>query len=133
MSESKFPWRTLLFVSLAVNLLVIGAVAGAMGAGVRLQRQAPDVVVTRMAGPRAFLNALPEEMRPRMRQALAESWVETREARRAAAEARRQAYIAAASEPYDAARPRSVRAGARCRIRPRSPCSTIALSMRWAT
>jgi uncharacterized membrane protein len=37
MSESRFPWRTLLFISLAVNLLVIGAVAGAVVSGVRVR------------------------------------------------------------------------------------------------
>lgn len=104
---SRFPWRTLLFVSVALNLLVIGAVAGAFGAGVRLQREASETVVARMPGPRGFLRALPPETRRIMRRELADSWTESRDLRRAAAEARRQAFIAAASEPYDSERVRA--------------------------
>jgi uncharacterized membrane protein len=89
---SRFPWRTLLFLSVALNLLVIGAVAGAWSAGVRLQREVGDAVVTRMPGPRAFLAALPPE---------------TRQLRQAAQQARRDAFEAAATEPYDAERVRA--------------------------
>lgn len=104
MSERRFPWRTLLFCSVAVNLLIIGAVAGALGAGVRLQREAPGAVVDRMPGPRAFLRALPEEAREKMREELAGSWEQSRELRQAAIEARRDAFRAAYEEPYDVAR-----------------------------
>jgi uncharacterized membrane protein len=104
---SSFPLRTLLFVSVAINLLVIGAVAGAWGAGVRLQREADEAVVARMPGPRGFLRALPPETRAIMRRELADSWVESRELRRAANQARREAFIAAAAEPYDAERTRA--------------------------
>ena len=34
MSEGGFPWRTSLFVSVAINLLLIGAAVGAYGAGI---------------------------------------------------------------------------------------------------
>jgi uncharacterized membrane protein len=104
---SRFPWRTLLFLSVALNLLVIGAVAGAWGAGVRVQREIGDAVVARMPGPRAFLNALPPETREIMRGELAESWTESRELRRAALQARRDAFAAAATEPYDVERVRA--------------------------
>ncbi|HYD72464.1 MAG TPA: periplasmic heavy metal sensor [Candidatus Binatia bacterium] len=104
---SRFPWRTLLFLSVALNLLVIGAVAGAWGAGVRLQREVGDAVVARMPGPRAFLQALPAETREIMRGELADSWTESRELRRAALQARRDAFAAAAAEPYDAERVRA--------------------------
>lgn len=104
---SSFPWRTLLFVSLAVNLLVIGAVAGAYGAGVRLQRQNAEAVVERMPGPRAFLAALPPETRAKLRPHLVESWTQTRDARATALQARRDAFAAAAAEPYDAPRVRA--------------------------
>ena len=104
---SRFPWRTLLFLSVALNLLVIGAVAGAWGAGVRLQREVGDAVVARMPGPRAFLQALPPETREIMRRELADSWTESRELRRAALQARRDAFAAAASEPYDTERVRA--------------------------
>jgi uncharacterized membrane protein len=106
MSDARFPWRTLLFVSLAFNLLVIGAVAGALGAGVRLQRDAPQAAMARLPGPRAFIAALPPETRVKMRRELARSSVETRALRRAAVQARREAFAAASAEPYDQARVR---------------------------
>jgi uncharacterized membrane protein len=104
---SRFPWRTLLFLSVALNLLVIGAVAGAWGAGVRVQREVGDAVVARMPGPRAFLRALPPETRELMRRELADSWTASRQLRRAALQARREAFEAAATEPYDADRVRA--------------------------
>lgn len=107
MSESRFPWRTLAFVSAAVNLLVLGAVVGAIGAGVRIQREAPEALVERIPGPRAFLTALPPETRAKVRQDLVRSWANSRTLRREALQARRDAFAAAAAEPYDAARVRT--------------------------
>jgi len=108
MSEHRrFPWRTLTFISVALNLLVIGAIAGAIGAGVRVERQAPAAIVDRLPGPRAFIAALPPETQQKMRRELVESWRESRELRRAAIQARRDAFAAAATEPYDAARVRA--------------------------
>lgn len=107
MSESRFPWRTLLFVSVAFNLLIVGAVAGAFGAGVRLQRENPQAVVDRLPGVRAFMAALPAEARVKVRQELVASWQESRDLRRAAGQARRDAFAAAATEPYDVARVRA--------------------------
>lgn len=105
MSESRFPWRTLLFVSAALNLLVIGAVAGAWSAGVRLEREGENAAATveRFPGPRAFLQALPPETRAIMREELATSWEQSRQTRQAALQARRDAFAAVAQEPYDAA------------------------------
>jgi uncharacterized membrane protein len=106
--QSRFPWRTVLFISLALNLLLVGAAAGAWGAGVRLEREASrGAVVERMPGPRAFLRALPPETRAIMRAELADSWGASREARQAAIQARRDAFAAAATEPYDQARVRA--------------------------
>lgn len=114
MSQMSFPWRTVLFISLALNLLVIGAVAGLWGAGVRLQReQETRAVVERMPGPRAFLAALPPETRAKMADELAESWTQSRDLRRAAAQARRDAFVAAATEPYDVERVRAAYASLR--------------------
>jgi len=104
---SRFPRRTLLFLSVALNLLVIGAIAGAWGAGVRLQRMAGEAVVARMPGPRAFLSALPPETREIMRAELADSWTESRALRQAALQARRDAFVAASTEPYDTERVRA--------------------------
>ncbi|MEZ5996042.1 MAG: periplasmic heavy metal sensor [Hyphomonadaceae bacterium] len=107
MIPSGFPWRTLLFASLALNILTIGAALGAWFAGVRVERAAPGAVVERMPGPRAFLGALPPETRTVLRRELAASWADSRAMRRAALEARRDAFAAASAEPYDAARVRA--------------------------
>jgi uncharacterized membrane protein len=108
MSDSRFPWRTLLFLSVALNLLVIGIGAGAWLSGARVEREASNAaVVERLPGPRAFLRALPPETRAVMREKLAESWQTSREARQTATQARRDAFAAVAQEPYDAARVRA--------------------------
>lgn len=104
MSEQRFPWRTLLFVSAAINLLVIGGIAGALASGVRVQRNDPEAIVARMAGPRAFMAALPPETRVKVRAELVNSWVETRAVRAEARSARRDAFTAAAQEPFDVER-----------------------------
>jgi uncharacterized membrane protein len=104
---SRFPWRTLLFISVALNLLIVGAVTGAFVAGVRLQRQAGEAVVDRMPGPRAFLRAMPPDTRALMRRELADSWDQSRQARASALQARREAFEAVAAEPYDAERVRA--------------------------
>ncbi len=100
---SGFPWRTLLFISLGANLLLIGGAIGAYGAGARLERPATSAaLVDRLPGQRAFLAAMPPEVRARMRAEMVQGVEETRELRRAAVEARRAAFAAAAAEPYDA-------------------------------
>ncbi len=104
MSGGGFPWRTSLFVSVAINLLLIGAAVGAYGAGVRVERAAPGAAIDRMPGPHAFMAALPEATRQKVREDLAASWVQTRRLREAAVQARRDAFAAAAAEPYDAVR-----------------------------
>lgn len=101
---SSFPWRTLLFVSLAFNLLLIGGAIGAYSAGVRVQREAPAVVGAAIpAGPGAFMMALPPEVRAEVRGALEETWAQTRVEREAARDARQAVLDAARAEPFDAA------------------------------
>jgi uncharacterized membrane protein len=107
MSDKPFPWRTLLFVSVALNLLAAGAIVGAYTAGVRIEREAPQAAIARMPGARAFMAALPPATREKVRADLADTWVQSREARDAAREARRAAFDAAEAEPYDAARVRA--------------------------
>ncbi len=103
----SFPLRTLLFISLAANLLIIGAVVGAKFAGVRLERGPPPAnVVERLPGPRAFMEALPPETRAKLRDDFIESAQQTRELRQAARQARIDAFQAARTEPYDAERVR---------------------------
>lgn len=100
----SFPWRTALLVSAGLNLLLIGGAAGAYVSGVRLQRpEAPQATVERMPGPRAFIQALPEPTRTKVREDLASSWVESRQRREAAVQARRDAFAVMATEPYNAA------------------------------
>lgn len=107
MSESKFPWRTLLLVSGAVNLLAVGALIGAVAAGVRLERRPHHEAATQMpVAPRAMVAALPPEVQQKIRAEMAPSYGRTVEQRRAAAEARRAAFEAATAEPYDVARVR---------------------------
>jgi len=104
MSESTFPWRTLLFVSAAFNLLIVGAAIGAYGAGVRLQREATNA---RFPAPREFMAALPPNARVNVRGELARTWAQTQPLRQQAVQARREAFDAAATEPFDAARVRA--------------------------
>jgi uncharacterized membrane protein len=104
MSDRTFPWRTLLFVSAAFNLLIIGAVIGAYGAGVRLQR---ETTATRFPAPREFMAALPPDARLNVRGELARTWTQTLPLRQQAVQARRDAFDAAATEPFDAVRVRA--------------------------
>ncbi len=112
MSERTFPWRTLLFVSVALNLLIAGAAFGGYAAGVRLERATP-ASATRLPGPRAMMAALPQETRAHVRDQVARTWAETQTLRRQAVQARRDAFDAAAAEPFDAVRVR----GAFARVR----------------
>jgi uncharacterized membrane protein len=104
----SFPFRTVMFVSLAVNLLIAGAAIGGSAAGLRLER-APvrNAVVERMPGPRAFMLALPPEAREKMRAELTQAVPETRQAREAARQSRVDVYNAVRQEPYDAERVRA--------------------------
>jgi uncharacterized membrane protein len=104
----SFPFRTLMFVSLAANLLIAGAVIGGSAAGLRLER-APtrNAVVERLPGPRAFMQALAPDAREKMRAELTQAVPETRQAREAARQARIDVYNAVRQEPYDPERVRA--------------------------
>jgi uncharacterized membrane protein len=104
MSDRTFPWRTLLFASVAANLLIIGAVVGAYASGARLERPS---AAGQLPGPRVIMAALPQETRAKVRDELARTWVETRALRQQAAQARRDAFDAASAEPFDAVRVRA--------------------------
>lgn len=109
MSERRFPWRTALFVSLGVNLLLVGGAVGAYTAGARFQRPAPPPAAVEVApaapvaGQRMLLAAMPPEVRTRLREEMVQGAAETRALRENALQARRNAYAAAAHEPYDSA------------------------------
>ena len=104
----SFPFRTIMFASLAANLLIVGAVVGGSAAGLRVVR-APEhnAVIERMPGPRAFMLALPPEAREKLRTELTAAVPETREARATARQARVDVYAAARQEPYDPDRVRA--------------------------
>lgn len=110
MSESNFPWRTLLFASVAINLLGVGAIAGGLAAGVRLERAGVAAPVD-SAGPalvpHVVIAAFPQTARAKVREQLVRSWPQLLEARQQSITARRSAYDAAASEPFDRERTRT--------------------------
>ena len=85
MSGSTFPTRTLLLISLAVNLLLVGAAVGVVVSGARLHRGAPGGAWT---GPRAFLGALPNEHASKIRVQLEAAWGDSKGEREAARAAR---------------------------------------------
>jgi uncharacterized membrane protein len=84
--------------------LIIGAVAGAFGAGVRVERQTGNAP---FPTPRALIAALPQDTRAMVRTELARSWAETRALRQQAGQARREAFDAASAEPFDVERVRA--------------------------
>ncbi|MDZ4691518.1 periplasmic heavy metal sensor [Terricaulis sp.] len=117
MSASGFPLRTALFVSVAINLILISIATGAFLSGARLERPAPDAVhdapLARMAAARTFIQALPPEARRELRRGLAGSLLDMRDHRRASQRARLALYDAAGAEPYDVVRVRAAFADVR--------------------
>lgn len=106
----NFPWRTALFVSVAVNLVLISAALGAFASGARLSRPANLEVAADgpfLTGQRAFMQALSPEARRTLRRELAGELIAMREERAASRAARRALYEAARAEPYDPARVRA--------------------------
>jgi uncharacterized membrane protein len=100
-----FPWRTALFISLALNLVLISAAIGAYATGARLARPAPERELgQRIAGQWAFMQALPPETRRALRRELGRELIDMREERAALRTARAALYEAARAEPYDSAR-----------------------------
>lgn len=107
-----FPWRTALFISVGLNLILVSAIVGAFLSGARLQQPSAQVsespqIGERLAGQRAFMAALPPETRVRLRRELARDLIAMRAERSAAFSARAALYEAARAEPYDAARVRA--------------------------
>ncbi len=87
MEEARFPWRTALFVSLAINLLLVGLAVGAFAAGARLERT-PAAQALQPFSPRGFYFALPGDVRAAMRDDLIAAWRQSDDERRAVREAR---------------------------------------------
>lgn len=103
MSERSFPWRTVVFASLAVNLLLIGAVIGGYASGLRLERAAgPHDRMDMRQPPRGgFLGALPDKERALVREDLRRSFLATRDLRAAARVAREDVMNLATGDTYD--------------------------------
>jgi uncharacterized membrane protein len=100
MSGSAFPTRTLLFISLALNLVIIGAVIGVVISGARLHRAAPPGWA---AGPRAFMGALPDERSRAVRARLEAAWGDSKAERDAARDARAALLNVISQDKFDEA------------------------------
>lgn len=93
--------RVLLFVSAALNVLLLGAVIGFFaGGGFQAQRSAPAGVG--LSSPRAVLATLPPDVRRDVRRNLARAWVRSREERLALRAAGAEVTRLVEAEPYDA-------------------------------
>jgi len=104
LSTRAFPWRTALFISLALNLLVIGAVVGGAVAGIRLERtSAHDWHDRRGHGRGGFLATLPEAERSAVRRSLRESFLQSQPERFEARRLREEVRNLAGADTYDAA------------------------------
>jgi uncharacterized membrane protein len=101
-------WRTLLIGSLAINLLVAGAVAGAIIQHRRLGGPGPDLLnVGRMVGEpglRSFVRTLPEERRKVLRTSVEQIRVTLKPLRQTVRQARLESLAALKSDPFDAPR-----------------------------
>ncbi len=106
-------WRTAFLISLAINLLVLGAVAGY---GLNGGFNPHEAVVGRennVAAPAAVLRTLPPASRAQVRRALAQGWRDTQTERAAMRAARAETTRLMAAEPYDPAAVRSALAAQR--------------------
>lgn len=94
------PWRTLTIVSLAVNLLIIGAAIGFFAS--RLH-EGPRPFAMRMEGrgPEGFRPRLAEPEREALARTLTGAWESGRPLREAARAAREQLSETARIDPYD--------------------------------
>jgi uncharacterized membrane protein len=117
-------WKTLLIVSLVVNLFLVGITAGLLFAGSRLMSDRLDRAGRRDGGRLAVaFQALPPDRRAALREMMRGPAREARPDLTEAREARMEAARQIATEPYDArvvaaalARARAADARARSRI-----------------
>ncbi len=101
-----FPWRMALFISIALNLIVLSMAVGAYIAGARLQRPVAEQMhpqLPRTPSSRAFMGALSPDARRAVRERLLQNGPALRAAREAALRARQHVFEVARQEPYDAA------------------------------
>lgn len=93
--------RTALFVSLAVNLLLVGVVGGAALSNLRHDRAAAQQQVERAPNVRALLDTLPPERAQAVRDTVVKTFREGRASRIAARQARMDVYRLAGADAYD--------------------------------
>ncbi len=99
--------RIALFVSLAVNLLLLGVFGGAALSEWRGQRERGEAAVARSPNMRAVLGALPPERAAAIRERVIETWRDARAERRGAREARMALLRVVSAETYDIATARA--------------------------
>jgi uncharacterized membrane protein len=96
----SFPWRTLTVISLAINLLIVGAAVGFFMS--HFPRGGPP-----FGGPRGAqgmgLRALPDAERSELARALTGAWQSGGDLREAAQQARQNTRDAVGKDPYDEA------------------------------
>jgi uncharacterized membrane protein len=93
-------WRALVFASLAFNLLFAGVTAGALAAGARIETSA-EAAQPAFAAPRAFIAAMPDDLRGVLRARMIATWRDARPERRQSRAARQAALAALEAEPFD--------------------------------
>lgn len=97
----SFPWRTLLLVSAAVNLLLIGAIAGNRMSQQQNAIAKAEQAVGRTPNLRPLLEALPPERAAELRRELAAVFLANRDKRAAARAAREKVLAVGLAEPFD--------------------------------
>lgn len=95
--------RTALFVSVAVNILLVGVIGGAALSNLRHDRAAAQQAIARAQNIRAVLEAVPPERRAPIREKVVTALREGRPAREEAREARAEVYELTNRPAYDPA------------------------------
>ena len=95
--------RTALFVSLAVNVLLLGAIVGGGLAGLRQQHARDTQTVARAPNMRVLMQSLPPTRAAEVREHVVGAWRDAQAERRAARQARLEIARVAGAEPYDVA------------------------------
>ena len=93
--------RWALFLSVALNVLLIGVIAGGAIAGMRHQTARATEALARAPNMRALMESLPPARAAEVRGRVVETWRSAQSERRAARQARVDVARIAGAEPYD--------------------------------
>jgi uncharacterized membrane protein len=93
--------RWALFISLAVNLLLVGAIVGVALGEMRHEKQRATAAVARAPNMRAILDALPPERAAEVQGKVADAWRTAKDERKEAREAREAVAGIVTAESYD--------------------------------